>query len=106
MLETLARRGEIARPHLREARVREIRGLGRTQRGGTFEGADGLLDVVGHEQRDTELVQRIGMLPPQLENASAGREGALPVAAVSSEQAETEGRLPAVGLDRGRRLER
>jgi hypothetical protein len=94
VLEALACRREVSSAHLSEAGIREIRGLGRTQRGRTLERSDGLLDVVGHEQRDAELMERVGVLRPELEHARERGEGRLRVAAMTREQAKAEARLP------------
>jgi len=64
VLEALARGGEVSGAHLREPGVSEVGRLRRSQRGRALERADRLLHVVRHQQRDTELVQRVRMLRP------------------------------------------
>jgi hypothetical protein len=90
---------------VREPRVRDVRGLSRTERGGAVEKAERIRLRTGREKRDAELVHHVGLLWRQVQCPTKGARGRDEVLSLARDQAQAEVRLPELGVEREDALE-
>ena len=89
-----------------EACVGDIRRLVRAQCGGLIQSGQRIARVVSHEQRHAELVERVGLIRPQLEHAAERALRHARIAALPRDDAEAEVRLPQIRIDDESAVER
>ena len=91
---------------MREAGVRDVRGLPRAERRGAVEQAERIRLRAGREESDTELVHNVGLVRRQIERAAKRSGRRDEVFGLSFQEAQTEVCLPDVRIEREHARER